>query len=88
MSEKPPIYRDENGKPLNQPKSPAQKTAEEFTAKINNFHWRADYLKFCEVLELTPDSYAEEKYSQFQELINYLNHFDVETLSKMIDDGK
>ncbi len=44
-------------------------------------------MKFCDVLELTPDSYAEQKYSEFQELISYLNKFDPEALTKMITAG-
>ena len=60
----------------------ALKAAESFTTALNNFHWRADYLKFCEVLGFTPDSYAEEKYQQFRELVSYLDCFDKEAIVK------
>ena len=63
-------------------------TVESFTAALNNFNWRTDYLKFCEVLGLTPDSYAEEKYQQFRELVSYLDCFDKEAIAKMIEAGK
>ena len=63
-------------------------TAENFTIALNNFNWRADYLKFCEVLGFTPDSYAEEKYQQFRELVSYLDCFDFEAIAKMIEAGK
>ena len=61
---------------------------ESFTTALNNFNWRADYLKFCEVLGFTPDSYAEEKYQQFRELVSYLDCFDKEAIAKMIEAGK
>ena len=63
-------------------------TAENFTTALNNFNWRADYLKFCEVLGFTPDNYAEEKYQQFRELVSYLDCFDKEAIAKMIEAGK
>jgi hypothetical protein len=59
----------------------------DFVTAINSFHWKTDYFKFCEVLGFTPDNYAEEKYSQFQELISNLNQFDVDLLTKMIEEG-
>jgi hypothetical protein len=64
------------------------KIAETFKNLSGNFHWRADYLKFCEVLGYTPDEWAENKYRQFQELIEALNQFDAESLAKMLDAGK
>lgn len=67
--------------------STAEQITLDFVTAINSFQWKADYLKFCEVLELPPNDYAEEKYSQFQELISYLNQFDPETLSKIIEAG-
>lgn len=66
----------------------ALETAESFTTALNNFHWRADYLRFCEVLGFTPDNYAEEKYQQFRELVSYLDCFDKEAIAKMIEAGK
>lgn len=62
--------------------------AESFITALNNFNWRTDYIKFCEVLGYTPDDWAESKYQQFQELINYLGCFDKEAIAKMIEAGK
>jgi len=87
MSETPGQYRKDDGTPFNKTVSSAEHTTLDFVTAINTFHWRTDYFKFCEVLGLTPDSYAEEKYSQFQELISNLNQFDVDLLTKMIDSG-
>jgi hypothetical protein len=39
------------------------------------------------VLGFTPDNYAEEKYTQFQELIGNLNQFDVDVFTRMIESG-
>jgi hypothetical protein len=44
-------------------------------------------VKFCELLELEADDYADQKYQAFQELVERLNEFDAETLAKMIDWG-
>lgn len=59
-----------------------------FTTAISTFAWKADYIKFCEVQELTPSTYAEEKYQQFRELVSYLGCFDTESLAKMVEAGK
>jgi len=66
----------------------ALQTSESFTTALNNFNWRSDYLRFCEVLGFTPDSYAEEKYQQFRELVSYLDCFDKDAIAKMIEAGK
>ena len=87
MSETPGQYNRSDGTPLNQSVSSAERTTLDFVTAINSFHWRCDYFKFCEVLGFTPDNYAEEKYSQFQELISNLNQFDSEMLTKMIEEG-
>lgn len=63
-------------------------TVKSFATALNSFAWNADYIKFCEVLGFTPDSYAEEKYQQFRELVSYLDCFDHESLAKMIQAGK
>lgn len=87
MSETPGIYHDEKGNPLNRPKSSTEKTAQSFVEGIQGFHWKADYVTFCQVLGLDADDYADHKYEAFQELVERLNEFDVETLAKMIDWG-
>jgi len=88
MSETPGQYNKSDGTPLSQSVSSAERTTLDFVTAINSFHWKTDYFKFCETLGFTPDDYAEGKYSQFQELINYLNQFDSETLTKMIEEGE
>ncbi len=87
MSETPGIYHDGEGNPLNKQKSSAQRTAQSFLEGIQGFHWKADYVKFCEVLELESDEYADQKYRAFQELVERLNEFDAEALGKMMDWG-
>ncbi|MBD1804044.1 hypothetical protein H6F98_00960 [Microcoleus sp. FACHB-SPT15] len=88
MSEVPGQYNKSDGTPFNLPISSAEHTTLDFVTAINSFHWKTDYFKFCQVLGLTSDSYAEEKYSQFQELISNLNQFDVDLLTKMIESGE
>jgi len=87
VSETPGIYHDEEGNPLNKQKSPAEATAQSFVEGIQACHWKADFVKFCQVLELEADDYADQKYQAFQELVERLNEFDAETLAKMIDWG-
>lgn len=87
MTETPGQNNQTDGTPLNQPVPSAEQTTLDFVTAINSFHWKTDYFKFCPVLGLIPDSYAEEKYSQFQELISNLNQFDVDMLTKMIQSG-
>ena len=87
MSETPGQYNKADGTPFNKQKSPAQTTAQSFVEGIQGFHWKADFVKFCEVLELEADDYADRKYRAFQELVERLNKFDAETLTKMINWG-
>jgi hypothetical protein len=87
VSETPGIYYDEQGNPLNKKKSPAEATAQSFVEGIQAFHWKADFVKFCQVLGLDADDYADQKYQAFQELVERLNEFDVDTLARMIDWG-
>jgi len=44
-------------------------------------------VKFCEVLGLEADEYADQKYRAFQELVERLNEFEAEALAKMMDWG-
>jgi hypothetical protein len=62
--------------------------ADTFKTLLGNFHWRTDYIKFCEVLGYTPDQWAEDKYRRFQELVDSLNQFDSQTVAKMLEAGK
>ncbi|MBD2730923.1 hypothetical protein H6G96_32550 [Nostoc sp. FACHB-892] len=84
MSETPGSYKTE--KPEISPE--ALQTVEAFATGLTNFHWRSDYLKFCEVLGLEPSDYAEEKYQQMHELISFLKCFDYESLAKMLESGR
>ncbi len=46
-----------------------------------------DYLKFCEVLGFEPSDYAEDKYREFQDLISNLNKFDLQAITKVVEEG-
>jgi hypothetical protein len=87
MTETPGTYRDANGNPFNQTSSEVQKATRLVVEALGGFHWRCDYLKFCEVLGFEPGDYAEEKYSQFQELISNLNKFDLQSISKLVQES-
>lgn len=50
----------------------------------NNFNWRSDYLKFCQILGLEHSDYAEQKWSEFQEIVSNLNSFDLEFLTTIV----
>ncbi len=68
-------------------KLPTEVIAQSFVEGVQGFHWKADYVKFCEVLGLEANDYADQKYRTFQELVERLNEFDSEVLAKMIDFG-
>lgn len=72
---------------LSKKKSSAEMTAQSFVEGIQAFHWKADFVKFCEVLDIEASDYADQKYRAFQELVERLNEFDSQTLDKMIDWG-
>ncbi len=76
-----------DGKPL-APKSEAEEVAEKFSQWVENFQWRGDYFKFCEVLGLTPDEYAETHYQRFAELADALSHFRTDELAKILQVGR
>lgn len=57
MTERGSTY-NHNGRP----KSPTRESlqlAERFAKAIDEFKWTVDYVKFCELLELEPGSYAD-----------------------------
>jgi hypothetical protein len=87
MSETPGRYTRNDGSPFNKQKSSAEVTAQSFVEGIQTFHWKADYVTFCQVLGLDADNYADQKYQAFQELIERLNEFDTEAIAKMIEWG-
>ncbi|MUH00634.1 hypothetical protein F7734_53550 [Scytonema sp. UIC 10036] len=74
--------------PNDAPSPESQEVAEKFSSQLENFQWRGDYFKFCEVLGLTPDDYAESHYQRFVELADALSHFRVDELAKILDAGK
>jgi hypothetical protein len=87
MSGTPGRYTRDDDTPFNRQKSSGEITAQSFLEGIQAFHWKADYLKFCELLELEANDYADQKYRAFQELVERLNEFDTEVLGKMMDWG-
>ncbi len=68
-------------------KSPTEIIAQSFIDGVQGFHWKADYVKFCEVLGLEANDYPDQKYRSFQELVERLNDFEADTLARMIDWG-
>ena len=87
MNERPGLYKDSNGNPLNSKPSEVEEATKLVVEALGGFHWRCDYLKFCEVLGFEPSDYAEEKYSEFQELISNLNKFDLQAITKLVEEG-
>ncbi len=87
MTEIPGIYKDSSGNPLNSKPSEVEAATKLVVEALGSFHWRCDYIKFCEVLGFEPSDYAEEKYSEFQELISNMNKFDLESMTKLVQEG-
>jgi len=87
MTEQSGRYTRDDGTPFNGQKSPTEVIAQSFINGVQGFHWKADSVKFCKVLGLEADEYADQKYRAFQELVERLNEFDAEMLAKMIQSG-
>lgn len=87
MTEQSGRYTRDDGTPFSEQKSPAEATAQSFVEGMPAFHWKAGFVKFCQVLGLDADDYADQKYQAFQELVERLNEFDSEALAKMIQSG-
>ncbi len=87
MNERPGLYKDSNGNPLNQKASEVEAATKLVVEALGGFHWRCDYFKFCEILGFEPSDYAEQKYQEFQELISYLNKFDLPSITKIVQEG-
>ncbi len=66
----------------------AKLVAKRFSSAINDFRWRCDYLKFCEVLGFSPSDYAKKEYQRFLQLAESLHAFDTKSLAKLIDAGE
>jgi hypothetical protein len=87
MTEQSGRYTRDDGTPFSGQKSPTEVIAQSFIDGVQGFHWKADSVKFCEVLGLEAKDYGDQKYRAFQELVERLNEFDVDTLARMIDWG-
>lgn len=89
MSQTPGIYKDSSGNPLNQKPSEVEAATKLVVEALGGFYWRGncDYIKFCEVVGFEPSDYAREQYSQFQELISNLNKLDLESITKLVEEG-
>jgi hypothetical protein len=87
MTEQSGRYTRDDGTPFSEQKSPTEVIAQSFIDGVQGFHWKADYVKFCQVLGIEANDYADQKYRAFQELVERLNEFDSEALAKMIDFG-
>ncbi len=84
MTETPGTYRDSSGNPFNENPSEVQKATKLVVEALGGFHWLGGYIKFCEVFGFEPSDYAEEKYSQFQELISNLKKLDLQSIIKLV----
>lgn len=87
MTEQSGRYTRDDGTLFSEQKSPTEAITQSFIDGVQDFHWKADYIKFCEVLGLEANDYADQKYRTFQELMERLNEFEPDTLAKMIDFG-
>ena len=64
-----------------------QELAKSFSQALCTWAWFNDYYRFCEDLNFAPNlEYSENKWGEFQELVKYLGQFDLESLTKIIDD--
>ena len=59
-------------------------TLKELKTLIGNAHWDLNYAEFCRRAGFEEDSYAEEKWEQWQELARSLAAFDAATLSRIV----
>jgi hypothetical protein len=87
MTETPGLYKDSSGNAFKESTLEVQKATKLVVEALGGFHWRCDYLKFCEILDFEPSDYAEQKYQEFQELISYLNKFDLQSITKIVQEG-
>lgn len=82
MTETPGQYKRDDGSPFGDQKTPSEIIAQSFMEGVQGFHWKADFVRFCEILGLAADEYADRKYLAFQELVERLNEFEPEVLAK------
>lgn len=70
-------------------KSPARNATETFVNAVSTVYLRCDgdFVKFCSLLDLKSDKYSQEKWRLFNELIEQLNNFDLQTLARIVEVG-
>ena len=61
MTEQQGSYKDDNGNTLSFGNDSTANATKLVIEGISSFHWKADYIKFCEVLGFEPSDYAERK---------------------------
>lgn len=60
----------------------------QFQRAISTAAWKLDLWKFAEVLGSNADhDWTKEKFKEFSELNRAINKFDVETLTRIINEG-
>jgi hypothetical protein len=88
MTEQLGSYSDDNGNTLSSSNDSTANATKLVIEGISSFHWKANYIKFCEVMDFEPSDYAERKWSEFHELVSNLNGFDLDSLIKIVKEGK
>ncbi len=70
-------------------KSPARDIAEAFVNTVSTVYLRCDgdFAQFCNLLDLKPDKYSSAKWRLFNRLVEQLNNFDLQTLTKIVEAG-
>lgn len=87
MTENQGIYKDNEGNALSSGNDTTAEATKLVVEAIGSFHWKSDYMKFCEVLGFEPSDYAEEKWKEFHDLVSNFNSFDLESLTKIVRAG-
>ncbi len=58
-----------------------------FVQALNALHWKTDYKHFCKVLGYAEGSYSLSQYKEFETLCRSLNHFNLDSLTKLVEAG-
>lgn len=76
-------------KPCQIEQSPARDIAEAFVNTVSTLYLRCDgdFAQFCNLLDLKADKYTSEKWRLFNHLVEQLNNFDLQTLTKIVEVG-
>lgn len=69
--------------------SPARDITEAFVNTVSTLYLRCDgdFAQFCNLLDLKADKYSSEKWRLFNHLVEQLNNFDLQTLTKIVEAG-